>query len=92
MDLAVLAVFVVLVVLVVLVDRIDWGGPPVDIVSIMRKLCFYIYLSNEAEASPGSYPYPHIVRAGGAYGTIARARSCLRSGDLGNASIFHEIE
>jgi hypothetical protein len=38
---------------------------------------------NEAEASPGTHPYPPIVRAGGAHGTIARAGSRPRRGDLG---------
>ena len=37
----------------------------------------------EARASFGTYPYPPIVWVGGAHGTIARARSGLRSGDLG---------
>ena len=44
---------------------------------------FLGYLSNEAESSPGTHPYPPIARVGGTHGTIARARSVLRSGDLG---------
>ena len=44
---------------------------------------FLGYLSNEAESSPGTHPYPPIARVGGTHGTIPRARSVLRSGDLG---------
>ena len=44
---------------------------------------FLGYLSNEAESRPGTHPYPPIARVGGTHGTIARARSVLRSGDLG---------
>ena len=44
---------------------------------------FLSQLFKEAELSPGTHPYPPIVRVGGTHGTIARARSVRRSGDLG---------
>ena len=50
---------------------------------------FLLYLSTEAVPRPGTYPYPPIVGVGGAHGTIARARSTLRRGDLGLDRCFH---
>ena len=48
---------------------------------------FLLYLSTEAVPRPGTYPYPPIVGVAGAHGTIARARSTLRRGDLGVGSV-----
>ena len=47
------------------------------------KVNFLLYLFNQAETSPGTHPYPPIVRVGGTHGTIARAWFNLRRGDLG---------
>ncbi len=51
---------------------------------------FLVYESNERAASPGTHPYPPIVRVGGAHGTIARARGTLRRCDLGFGAVIHE--
>jgi hypothetical protein len=57
--------------------------------SLSQIAVFLLYLSTEAVPRPGTYPYPPIVGVGGAHGTIARARSTLRRGDLGLDRCFH---
>ena len=57
-----------------------------------RIPCISELLSNEAPWSVGSYLYPNICGVGGAHGAIPRARSELRSGDLGCGRVWYRIE